>query len=144
MIPPNKPGAFKVQVKGAGPLYLTSPTTWWEQLAQEVDAQHAPQRKCWVPFAGANRPLPGDIYILSQHARPAEFQHVGVIVDATGVVWTTGDGGQGNGGQFGFAKRTFQPNGEIQGEFGNKARLKGWVDLDNLYAVAASAFPADM
>ncbi len=144
VIPPNQPGAFKIKVQGAGTLFLTSPTTWWEKLAQEVDSQHAPPRKCWVPFTGANRPIPGDIYLLSQHAKPTEFQHVGVIVDSSGSVWTTGDGGQGNGGQFGFVKRTFQPSGEIQGESGNKARLKGWVDLDNLYAVAASAFPPDL
>jgi peptidoglycan hydrolase-like protein with peptidoglycan-binding domain len=140
---PNEPGAFKIKVKGAGTLFLTSPTTWWEQLAQEVDAQHAPARKCWVPF-GANRPIPGDIYLLARHSNPLEFQHVGVIVSSTGSQWTTADGGQGNGGQFGFVKRTFQPNGEMQGEFGNKAWLKGWVDLDNLHAVAASAFPPNM
>ena len=28
VIPPGQPGAFKVQVSGAGNLYLTSPTTW--------------------------------------------------------------------------------------------------------------------
>lgn len=141
VIPPGQPGAFKVQVPGAGTMYLTSPTTWWEQLAQAVDKQYAPAKKCWVPFQGGNRPLPGDIYLLSQYDKPAQFQHVGVILDASGSEWTTCDAGQGNGWQSGMVKRQFQPDGVITGEFGNKARLKGWVDLDNLYAVARASFP---
>ncbi|MDP3196341.1 peptidoglycan-binding protein [Tabrizicola sp.] len=141
VIPPGQPGAFKVQVAGAGTLYLTSPTTWWEQLAQSVDTQYGPVKKCWGPFAGGNRPLPGDIYLLAQYDKPGQFQHVGVILDATGSEWTTGDGGQGNGWQSGMVRRQFQEDGVITGEFGNKARLKGWVDLDNLYAVAQASFP---
>ncbi len=141
VIPPGQPGAFKVHVQGAGNLYLTTPTTWWENLAQSVDKQYASAKKCWVPFAGGNRPLPGDIYILSQYDKPGQFQHVGVIFDASGSEWSTCDGGQGNGWQSGAVKRQFQPDGVITGEFGNKARLKGWVDLDNLYAVAQASFP---
>lgn len=141
VIPPGQPGAFKVHVQGAGNLYLTTPTTWWEQLAQSVDKQYAPAKKCWVPFAGGNRPLPGDVYLLSQYDKPGQFQHVGVILDASGSEWSTCDGGQGNGWQSGMVKRQFQPDGVITGEFGNKARLKGWVDLDNLYAVAQASFP---
>ena len=142
VIPPGQPGAFKVHVSGAGNLYLTSPTTWWEQLAQAVDQQHAPPKKCWVPFVGGNRPLPGDIYLLAQYDKPAEFQHVGVVLDASGSEWSTCDGGQGNGWQSGAVKRQFQSDGVITGEFGNRARVKGWVDLDNLYAVAQASFPA--
>lgn len=141
VIPPGHPGAFKVQVAGAGTMYLTSPTTWWEQLAQSVDKQYQPAKKCWVPFTGGNRPLPGDVYLLAQYDKPGQFQHVGVIIDATGSEWTTCDGGQGSGWQSGMVKRQFEPDGVITGEFGNKARLKGWVDLDNLYAVAQSSFP---
>ncbi len=142
VIPPGQPGAFKVHVSGAGNMYLTSPTTWWEQLAQAVDKQYSPAKKCWVPFGGGNRPLPGDVYLLSQYDKPAQFQHVGVILDASGSEWSTCDGGQGNGWQSGAVKRQFQSDGVITGEFGNKARLKGWVDLDNLYAVAQASFPA--
>ena len=142
VIPPGQPGAFKVHVPGAGNMYLTSPTTWWEQLAQAVDKQYQPAKKCWVPFVGGNRPLPGDIYLLAQYDKPDQFQHVGVILDASGSEWSTCDGGQGNGWQSGSVKRQFQADGVITGEFGNKARLKGWVDLDNLYAVAQSGFPA--
>jgi peptidoglycan hydrolase-like protein with peptidoglycan-binding domain len=141
VIPPGQPGAFKVHVSGAGNMYLTSPTTWWEQLAQAVDTQYSPAKKCWVPFAGGNRPLPGDIYLLAQYDKPAQFQHVGVVLDASGSEWSTCDGGQGNGWQSGAVKRQFQADGVITGEFGNKARLKGWVDLDNLYAVAQASFP---
>jgi Putative peptidoglycan binding domain len=142
VIPPGQPGAFKVHVSGAGTMYLTSPTTWWEQLAQAVDKEYAPVRKCWVPFTGANRPLPGDIYLLAQYDKPAQFQHVGVVLDASGSEWTTCDGGQGNGWQSGTVKRQFQADGVMTGESGKKARLKGWVDLDNLYAVAQGGFPA--
>ncbi len=140
VIPPGAPGAFSVQVPGAGRLYLTSPTTWWERVAQEIDRQHAPPRRCWVPFAG-NRPLPGDIYVLSRHDRPNEFQHVGVIVATEGADWMTADGGQGNGWQSGFVRRSFQGDGTITGELGNTARLKGWADLDTIYAVARASFP---
>jgi hypothetical protein len=142
VIPPGQAGAFKVHVPGAGTMYLTSPTTWWEQLAQAVDKQYVTTKNCWVPFAGANRPLPGDIYLLSQYDNPGQFQHVGVVLDASGSEWSTCDGGQGNGWQSGAVKRQFQSDGVITGEFGNKARLKGWVDLDNLYAVAQGSFPA--
>jgi hypothetical protein len=106
-----------------------------------VDTQYSPAKKCWVPFAGGNRPLPGDIYLLAQYDKPAQFQHVGVVLDASGSEWSTCDGGQGNGWQSGAVKRQFQADGVITGEFGNKARLKGWVDLDNLYAVAQASFP---
>lgn len=140
VIPPGQPGAFSVQVSGAGRIYLTSPTTWWEKVAQEIDRQHHPARPCWVPFAG-NRPLPGDIYLLAKHDRPGEFQHVGVIISAEGADWLTADGGQGNGWQSGLIRRRFEADGTITGEFGNKARLRGWADLDTIYAVARSSFP---
>lgn len=133
------PGAFKVKVNGVT-LHLTSPTTWWEEIAKQLDRDYAPTRRCWVPFGGA-RPLPGDIYLLGQTSNKAMFQHVGIIVDASGSKWTTADGGQGNGWQSGFVKRDFQPNGLMTGEFGNQAYLKGWVNLDALFAVARSAFP---
>jgi len=140
VIPPGAPGAFSVQLSGAGRVYLTSPTTWWEPLAREIDRQHSPARPCWVPFSG-NRPMPGDIYVLSRHDRPGEFQHVGVIISAEGSDWLTADGGQGNGWQSGLIRRRFEPDGTITGEFGNKARLKGWADLDTIHAVARASFP---
>ena len=140
VIPPGSSGAFSIQVQGAGRIFLTTPTTWWEKVAQEIDRQHSPARPCWVPFAG-NRPMPGDIYILSRHDRPAEFQNVGVIISADGSEWLTADGGQGNGWQSGLIRRQFQGDGTITGEFGNKARLKGWADLDTIYAVARPSFP---
>jgi hypothetical protein len=96
-----------------------------------------------VPFGG-RRPLPGDIYLLSQATNKAMFQHVGIVVDPSSSKWTTADGGQGNGWQSGFVKRDFQTDGLMTGEFGNKAYLKGWVDLDALFAVARPAFPPGM
>jgi peptidoglycan hydrolase-like protein with peptidoglycan-binding domain len=141
VIPPGQPGAFKVNLSGVGNCYLTTPMTAWEKFSQTVDAQYG--ASTWVPFT-SNRPLPGDIYLLSKFDRPAEFQHVGVIVSADGSDWMTADAGQGNGWQSGFVKRRFQPSGQIDGEFGNTARLKGWVDLDALYAVAVAAFPKNL
>lgn len=138
---PWEPGAFKqkVSVPGyTGNLYLTSPMTAWEQFAKAVDKDHGSET--WITFSG-NRPLPGDIYVLGQYDNPAKFQHVGVIIDASGSEWTTADGGQGNGWQSGFVKRQFHQDGQIDGEFGNKARLRGWVDLDRIRAVAHSSFP---
>lgn len=141
VIPPGQPGAFKIMVPGAGVCFLTSPITQWEQFAQAVDAKYG--SRTWVPFAG-NRPLPGDIYTLARFEKPSEFQHVGIIVNADGEEWTTADGGQGNGWQSGFVKRRFHASGQIDGEFGNKAWLKGWVNLDALFAVAIAAFPRNL
>jgi len=140
--PPSQKGAFKVMVSGAGNCYLHSPMTAWEQFAQAVDKLYPPAQT-WVPFTG-NRPLPGDIYVLGKYENPAAFQHVGIIVSAQGNDWVTADGGQGNGWQSGFVKRTFHAGGQIDGEFGNKAMLRGWVNLDSLYAVATTSFPASL
>ncbi|MCW5746078.1 MAG: hypothetical protein KIT36_07760 [Alphaproteobacteria bacterium] len=142
VIPQGQPGAFKVNVKGAGNLYLTMPTTWWEQIAKAVDEKYG--SKTWIPFGSGAMPLPGDIYLLAKFDNPGEFQHVGIIVNPQGEQWVTADGGQGNGWQSGFVKRHFYPSGQIDGEFGNKAWLKGWVDLDALYAVAIAAFPKNL
>ncbi len=142
VIPPYLRGAFKVMVPGAGNCYLTSPMTAWEQFAQAVDKQYAPART-WVPFGGT-RPLPGDIYVLGKYENRAAFQHVGIIVSAQGNDWMTADGGQGNGWQSGFVKRRYHSSGQIDGEFGNKAMLRGWVNLDALFAVAIAAFPANL
>jgi hypothetical protein len=141
VIPPGQPGAFKVNMPGAGTVYLTSPITQWEHFAKKVDSDFSSQT--WVPFSGG-RPLPGDIYVLHKFENPALFQHVGIIVSANGSDWVTADGGQGNGWQSGFVKRRFLPSGQIDGEFGNKGMLRGWVNLDALYAVAIAAFPANL
>jgi peptidoglycan hydrolase-like protein with peptidoglycan-binding domain len=139
---PGQPGAFKINVPSIGICFLTSPVPHWNRVAKAIDDKYSPARKCWVPFTGANRPLPGDIYVLWVHGKPEAFQHVGVIFDATGSTWTTCDAGQGNGWQSGIMKREFESSGVMTGEQGKKAQLAGWVDLDNLYAVAQSSFPA--
>lgn len=141
VIPPGQKGAFKLMVPGAGNCYLTSPMTAWEQFAKAVDREFSV--RTWVPFAGI-RPLPGDIYVLGKFENSAAFQHVGIIVSAQGNEWITADGGQGNGWQSGFVERQFHSNGQIDGEFGNKAMLRGWVNLDALLDVATAAFPADL
>ena len=142
VIPPNQSGAFKENVPGVGVVFLTSPTIAWEQFAQEVDRKHG--SRTWIPFSG-QRPLPGEIYVVGKFENKAAFQHVGIIVNASGTEWMTADAGQGNGGQSGFMKRTFNPaTGQIDGEFGNQAFLRGWVDLDLLAAVAIAAFPKNL
>lgn len=143
---PGQPGAFRVKVTTpgfSGYLYLTSPTIGWEQLSQAVDKKYPPA-KTWKPFVAGTRPRPGDIYVLGQFKKKQDFQHVGIIVDARGSEWTTADGGQGNGWQSGFVKRKFHESGQIDGEAGNQAWLRGWVDLDLLTAVAVAAFPANL
>lgn len=141
--PPER-GAFEIVVPKIGKLYLTSPTIFWEELAQAVDQKYQPAKKTWVPFTGANRPKTGDIYLLAKFENKSEFQHVGMIISAEGNEWVTADGGQGNGWQSGFITRKFYSSGQIDGEFGNKAWLKGWVDLDNLREALAKWFPADL
>ncbi len=138
--PRSDSSAFKVTVQGVT-LRLTDPTTWWELMAKEIDRHYNPTRKTWIPWAPGTRPLPGDVYLLSKQSNLAEFQHVGVIVDANSSTWLTGDGGQGNGFQSGYVRREYDGNdGSIKGEFGNMARVKGWVDLDALYGVAQDTF----
>ena len=136
-------GGFEIDVRGKK-LYLTSPTTWWEEMAQAIDQKYKPAKKTWVPFTGSNRPSTGDIYVLSQYENQGMFQHVGMIISAEGNEWVTADGGQGNGWQSGFITRKFYADGQIDGEKGNKAWLKGWVDLDNLREVLKQYFPADV
>jgi peptidoglycan hydrolase-like protein with peptidoglycan-binding domain len=138
--PRTDPTAFKITVNGLT-LRLTDPTTWWELMAKEIDRKHNPNPKTWVQWTPGSRPLPGDIFLLSTPANLAEFQHVGVIVDATGPTWTTSCGGQGNGFQSGYVKREYNAtDGSIRGESGKMARVKGWVDLDALYGVARDSF----
>ena len=139
---PGQPGAFKINVPSIGLCYLFSPVPHWDRIGKAIDEQHSPARKCWVPFAGGNRPLPGDIYVLWEPGKPGTFQHVGVILDATGSTWTTCDAGQGNGWQSGIVTRQFEGDGMMTGEQGKTGQLAGWVDLDNLYAVAQVGFPA--
>jgi hypothetical protein len=137
---PGDKDAFSIVVKGIK-FYLTSNTTWWEDISKAIDATYRPAKKTWVDFDGSNRPRTGDIYLLSNFQRKSEFQHVGMIVSANeSQRWITGDGGQGNGGQSGFIKRDYHSTGQIDGEAGNQAWLKGWVDLDNLAECLADYF----
>ncbi|WP_031497036.1 hypothetical protein [Bryobacter aggregatus] len=138
--PPQR-GAFEIAVPGLGKLYLTSPMTQWEEFAKAVDQKYNPAKRIWVPFSGSNRPKTGDIYTLTNFENQAKFQHVGMIISAEGNSWVTADGGQGNGWQSGFVRRKFYATGQIDGEFGNKAWMKGWVDLDNLRETLAQWFP---
>jgi hypothetical protein len=140
---PEKAGSFSLDVPGSGRLYLTSPTTHWEKFAKAIDQKFQPVRKTWVDFNG-QRPRTGDIYLLSKFEAKGEFQHVGMIINSEGSEWITADGGQGNGWQSGLIRRKFYPSGQIDGEFGNKAWLKGWVDLDNLREVLSQYFPSDV
>jgi hypothetical protein len=141
---PGQHGAFEIEVRGAGKLSLTSPTIYWEDLAKAIDEKYTPVKKTWVAFNGSNRPKTGDIYVLAQFEKKSDFQHVGMIISAEGGEWVTADGGQGNGWQSGFITRKFYSTGQIDGEKGNKAWLKGWVDLDNLRDVLRQYFPSHL
>jgi hypothetical protein len=143
---------FSITVTGVGPLTLTSPTIEWERLAKAIDDKYQPAKKCWVEFTGSNRPQTGDIYLLAQWEKKSEFQHVGMIISSEGADWMTADGGQGSkadygddgGWKSGFIPRKFYPTGQIDGEYGSKAWLKGWVDLDNLRECLADYFPKEL
>lgn len=103
----------------------------------------------------ANRPKPGDLYMLcsgedSAHktncvclstktkGRLAAVEHVGVIVSARGTLWKTADAGQNNGPVqcARYCDRTFNPatgwlTGESDGKGGKPMRrLCGWLDID--------------
>jgi|GEM_PF-5167271 len=140
VIAQGKPGAFSIKVETLT-FYLDKPTIWWEKVALKIDEVHAPARPCWVPFGPGRSPLPGDIYVLHMLDRPAEFQHVGVVLSVSADGWETGDSGQGNGGQTGLRKRKVDAAGVIDGEFTKKARVRGWADLDSIYSVAWASFP---
>jgi len=148
---PGQTGAFCLDVPGAGKLYLTTPTTHWEEFAKAIDDKYKPVKKCWVDFAKSNRPQTGDIYLLAQYENKSQFQHVGLIISSEGSDWVTADGGQGEGDtdpnkgwRSGFIARKFYSTGQIDGEFGSKAWLKGWVDLDNLRECLADYFPKEL
>ena len=104
------------------------------------------------------RPRPGDFYLLCSgdghdtgcctiypsdpkkewQYKGAKVEHVGVIVDASGGIWTTADAGQpgpNNGQAALYVKRNFDATtGFMTGE-ANRAgkpmrRLCGWLDVD--------------
>jgi hypothetical protein len=144
----KSPGTFKEQ---AVKFSITKGGMALEKFARD------PSIGAWVEFDGTNRPLPGDFYVLTSDANRTKVQHVGVIIDSVGDVWVTADAGQGpakvipdpadptktievyaKGMAAGYRKRNFGEGGTLSGEFGKKAYLKGWVNIDN-----AALFPSD-
>lgn len=94
----------------------------------------AKEHGAWVEATGKNRPRPGDIYALLD-SKNTGVSHVGVILDATGNVWTTADMGQGGGwdGKKNVKRKynceTVRLAGEILQGPGDR-KLAGWLDLD--------------
>jgi hypothetical protein len=142
------------------PAVVTSPMTAWEDFALKLEqSRKLKAGTLWVPFdpARGDRPQPGDFYVLSKKVN-GEFGHVGVMIDSVGTVWITADCGQGQenammvpdpadstkkikkviwsrGMAAGYRRRQFDPaDGGMTGEFGEKRWLKGWVNVDNLFA----------
>ncbi|WP_437679984.1 hypothetical protein [Sorangium sp. So ce131] len=81
------------------------------------------------------RPEPGDIYLVSDGPPPTE--HVGVVLDVAGDVWTTADAGQPNvrGEQCArLVKRRLRADGALERLDGASPprRLQGWLDLERV------------
>ena len=127
--PPTETSVTKSSLNG-----VTDPTIGWEDLAKAIEKRRGKPGSLWILYDAKEpnrRPKPGDIYTLKQPN--GWFRHVGVMVDSTGNVWKTADGGQGQGFAVGFRARTFVPStGELTGEDKKTAYLKGWVDLEAL------------
>jgi hypothetical protein len=145
------------------PVAVTSPMTAWEDFAVKLEqSRKLAAGTLWVPFdrgKSDTRPQPGDFYVL-QKAPNGAFAHVGVMIDSVGTTWITADCGQGQastqmievpdpkdktkkiqrvkfskGMACGYRRRQFAPaDGAISGEFSDKAWLKGWVNVDKLFA----------
>ena len=144
------------------PVRVESPMIAWEGFALKLEELRKLQAgTLWVPFDNANgqRPQPGDFYVLSK-APKGQFAHVGVMIDSVGTAWITADCGQGpastqmiqvpdpkdpakkisrpkysKGMAAGYRRRKFNPaDGSVSGEFGDQAWLKGWVNVDKLFA----------
>jgi hypothetical protein len=101
------------------------------------------KRGAWRMPNGIDWPRPGDLYALcSSTVVDGSCDHVGVMLDSTGTVWTTGDWGQPDSEGRGFAgaivSRAFDPErGTLSGDpvIGNNPRaIKGWIDLDAYFA----------
>jgi hypothetical protein len=131
---------------------LTCPMTGWDVWAQKVEAQRKGQAKIWIPRKKGLLPKPGDFYILSPGSSKNGFSHIGVFVEAAGSTWKTADTGQPSpspgpdtpDGYTGcYEKRTFKedddslelklPGATLSPDVGIKY-LKGWIDLDGLFA----------
>ena len=104
----------------------------------------AKQHNAWVHSDGNRRPQPGDIYILCKTTKQdTTTAHVGVIYDASGNVWKTGDWGQGTDSWSGeLVDRAYDAavgtlTGEVDPTKGNvrtPRAISGWVDLDLYFA----------
>jgi hypothetical protein len=84
----------------------------------------------WVEAGGGRRPNPGDLYLLG-NAQGAVL-HTGVIKDANGDVWITGDSGQGDA-KHSAALFLSRPYDEVAVTLGGPAgprKLLGWYDID--------------
>jgi hypothetical protein len=133
---------------------LTCPMTGWDVWAKKLENQPGRKGKppIWVPRTKGALPKPGDFYILSPDEKKNGFAHIGVFVEASGSTWKTADTGQPSpspgpatpDGYTGcYEKRIFNeqkdtvelklPGATLSPDVGIRY-LKGWIDLDNLFA----------
>jgi hypothetical protein len=104
----------------------------------------------WIEADLIKRPKMGDIYGLLDRDKNGQpltdkkndyIGHVGVILDASGPVWTTADLGQGNGweGKIDVVRPYKADIGQLYGEVRQGGVspyrvLAGWVDIDKYFA----------
>ena len=95
---------------------------------------NAKRANAWrAPNDSNARPLPGDFYGLE---KDGTIVHVGVIIDASGDVWTTADAGQGSHEKQAaqFVRRRWDAQSKTLGGPAGQRPLAGWLDLDKFFA----------
>lgn len=97
------------------------------------------QNGAWTVATGANRPKPGDFYLLAKDPAGREILHVGVIVDASGSTWKTADAGQGGhpNQAAAYVDRPYDATAITLGGPAGARYLVGWYDIDKGGALAA-------
>lgn len=92
----------------------------------------------WIVATGTNRPKPGDLYLLSSDAAGKVIVHTGVVVDATGSTWRTGDAGQGSHAAqaASYVDRPYDATAVTLGGPSGPHYLVGWYDIDKEEAIS--------
>lgn len=128
-----------------GDYALTAPMIGWDAWAKKLENARKAPGSIWVPYSKGLKPQPGDIYILLK-ADKVNFAHVGIIFECDRNPWTTADCGQGDGFGGCYQRRTFDeatgsltlllpgPPPKYKLPDAGLRYLKGWVNIDNLFA----------
>ena len=136
---------------------FASPRFEWNLYAAKLDKERKPAQSTWIEFTPGAFPKTGDIYQLkaakdsekNKNLKAGMTQHIGIIESTSPNLWKTIDGGQkAKDGEPSYAckriNRKYLQNGVIEGEFGEAAIVKGWVDVDRLVMLVPEVFPKEV